>query len=410
VTPRCRLAILASHPIQYFTPLYRRLTIQPALDVDVLYCRDYGVRPRYDRNFGRTVVWDTDQLSGYNSRFLWNASPITDTFNPLHAVNPGAFTAMLRGYDALWVNGYLYPSNWIAIAGARLRGTKVLVRSELRPDGPMDGARGRVRNALLRHVVRSSDALLYIGEENRAAYERYGARPEQLFFTPYSVDVEAIRAASALDPAERLAARDALGIPRDRIVVLTVGKLTDVKDPFALLDVCADPRIASRIHGLCVGSGPLEPSLRERARGMSNVTFTGFVNQSELPRMYGLADIFLMPSLRETWGLVLNEAMAAGLPAVVSAGVGAVPDLITPGETGLVVPVRDRARLLDAVRTLVDDPALRTSMGRAAAARSERYSYDATTAGVLSALESLGVYSPGATSLPRAHDVAVAGR
>ncbi len=405
---RCRLAILASHPVQYFTPVYRRLAMQPALDVEVLYCRDYGVRPQFDRNFGRTIVWDTDQLSGYRSRFLWNASPVSNTFNPLHAVNPGAFTAMLDGHDALWVNGYLYPSNWMAIAGARLRGTKVLVRSELRPDGATEGARARVRTALLRYVVRSSDALLYIGEENRAAYQRYGARPEQLYFTPYSVDVDTIRAAAALSASERAAARDELGVPRDRIVVLTVGKLTEVKDPFALLDVCADPQLASRVHGLCVGSGPLEPALRARARGMDNVTFTGFVNQSRLPRIYGLADIFLMPSLRETWGLVLNEAMAAALPSVVSSGVGAVPDLITPGETGFVFPVRDRPRMLEAVRMLVDEPARRSEIGRAAAARSARYSYDATAAGVVAALEGLGVYSPPATA-PRAGEVASLG-
>ena len=86
----CRLAILASHPIQYFTPVYRRLARVPGLDVEVWYCRDFGARPRYDQQFDRIVQWDVDQLGGYRHKFLFNVSPISNTFNPLHAINPAA--------------------------------------------------------------------------------------------------------------------------------------------------------------------------------------------------------------------------------------------------------------------------------------------------------------------------------
>src|SRR6185312_13526127 len=192
-TSSCRLAILASHPIQYFTPVYRRLALVPGLDIEVLYCRDFGARPAYDQQFDRIVKWDVDQLGGYNHRFLFNASPISNTFNPLHAINPGALPRMLGGFDALWVNGYLYPSNYLAAIGAKMSNTRLLMRSELRVDAQRDpSARQTVRDAVIRRWVAMCDALLYIGRRNRDAYLAYGADVNKLFFTPYSVDVDEI--------------------------------------------------------------------------------------------------------------------------------------------------------------------------------------------------------------------------
>src|SRR6185437_3917227 len=110
-----------------------------------------------------------------------------DTFNPLHAINPTVFWHICRRYDAIWVNGYLYPTNWIAIRAARLSGVHVLLRSELRlKKQARGGIRGAVREILVRRAVRRADALLYIGKANREAYEHYGAAASQLFFSPYS--------------------------------------------------------------------------------------------------------------------------------------------------------------------------------------------------------------------------------
>jgi glycosyltransferase involved in cell wall biosynthesis len=393
----CRLAILASHPIQYFTPLYRRLAEVPGLDVEVLYCRDFGVRAGVDRQFGRAIRWDTDQLSGYRHRFLRNVSPISDTFNPLHAVNPGAFARLLRGYDALWVNGYTYPSNYLALAAAALRGTRLLVRSELRldPRRARAGVRARMRDALIRWWMRRADALLYIGRANRDAYLHYGADARKLFFTPYSAETERIAAALPRGQEERRELRHRWGIPADRVTALFVGKVAEWKHPEAMLHIARSASAASLpVHVVIAGTGPMEGALREMCarEGLDNVTFLGFVNQSDLPSVYATGDIFLFPSAGETWGLVLNEAMAAGMAPVVADNVGAVPDLITPGETGFVFPSADWGAMLGHVRALVADPARRASVGRAARARSERYSYEVATQGVVEALRAVGVY------------------
>jgi glycosyltransferase involved in cell wall biosynthesis len=391
---RCRLAILASHPIQYFTPIYRILAAHPQLDVEVMFYRDYGVRAQFDAQFGRAIAWDTDQLSGYASRFLFNISPVSNTFNPLHAINPGAFGRLLGGFDALWVNGYMYPSNWLAAAAAKLRNTALLLRSELRiaPDR-VGHATDRVREQVIRAWVRASDALLYIGEENRRAYEHYGARPGQLFFTPYSADVASLRAERARANANPGAARGALGLPGDKVIVLFAGKLTTRKHPEAALELAADQELRQHIHLVVAGSGPLQHELeaRVRERGMHNVSFLGFVNQRALPAVYAAADIFVMPSAREPWGIVVNEAMAAGVVPIISDAVGAAPDLVIPMRTGIQFRSGDWNAMRDAVSLVVRDGALRGELAQGATDRAADYDHAAASEGVVRALAGLGL-------------------
>ena len=388
---RCRLAVLASHPVQYFIPIYRELARDPRLALDVMFCRDYGVEARFDKQFGRAIQWDGDLLAGYPSRFLSNISPIHDTFNPLHAINPGAFTRLLGGYDALWVNGYLYPSNWLALVAAKARGMRLLFRSELRI-GESDGSplRRAIRDAVLRWWIRRSDALLYIGSENRDAYRHYGAREDQLFFTPYSADVDALQRAAAIGDAERDAVRAKYGLPADKALVLFVGKLLENKNADAVVALAERPGFADVAHVVIAGAGPMEPELRARAARAGNrgVTFLGFVNQSALPELYAIADVFVLPSTRETWGMVLNEAMAAATAPVVSDGVGAARDLVEHGRTGFLFAGGDWRSFGDYVERLVRDPGLRHRVSQAAADRARSYSHPVAARGIVAALES----------------------
>ena len=402
MTRPCRLAVLASHPIQYFTPIYRRLAQRPGLDVDVMYYRDFGVRAQFDRQFAREIVWDTDQLSGYRYRFLRNISPITDTFNPLHAINPGAFTRLLRGYDALWVNGYVYPSNWLAAIAGKLRGTKLLLRSDLRLYHRKQRRWYHApRDLVLRAWIRAADAILYVGQANREAYEHYGAEPRQLFFTPHSVDVDAI--ARAADTARQHLAqlRAQWGLPADAVIVQFVGKLTAQKHVDRMLDLARELD-QTRAHIMIAGSGPLEQHLRTSAadRQLHNVSFLGFVNQARIAEVYAAGDLFVLPSEGEAWGLAVNEAMAAEVVPIISSEVGAAPDLITQGETGFVFPFGDWRTMTDQVERLVRDEPLRRQIAKAARARVERYDYGAAVDGIIECLTALGVYQVPALARP----------
>jgi glycosyltransferase involved in cell wall biosynthesis len=389
----CRLKVLASHPIQYFTPIYRLLAAHPQIDLEVLYCRDFGVKEQFDKQFDRRIVWDTDQLSGYRYRFLWNASPIGDPFNPLHAINPGAFGRVLADADAVWVNGYTYPSNWFALVAASLCGAAVLFRSDMRLDSHRPPRRfDSVRDGIIRWWVRRSDALLFIGQENRRAYQHYGADSSRMFFSPYSVDVDAMRRGRLRreESGEQLAR---WSIPEGRVVVLFVGKLTEQKHPEAMLELASNAQLRERIHILIAGSGPLGESLQLRVEreALDNVTLLGFINQVALPDVYAAADIFLMPSSHDQWGLVLNEAMASGAVPVVSDAVGAHADLITEGETGFVFASENWKQMQDTVCRLASDDRLRARMSAEARARAGAYSHEAAADGIVLALEHLAL-------------------
>lgn len=403
----CRLAILASHPIQYFTPVYKLLAVHPGLDVRVFFCSDFGVADRYDKQFDRVLRWDEDQLSGYDHVFLKNISPIRDTFNPLHAINPGAFGGLLRSFDAVWLNGYMYPSNWLALAASSITRARLLLRSELRLDRSRVARRwDPLRNWWIRKWVGWSDALLYIGSANRDAYLHYGADERKLHFAPYSVDVHRFAEPTVRDAPRKLELRQQLGIPGDAVVILYVGKLTARKHPERLLDA-AEWTGDCQGHVMMVGSGPLDAPLKAEAakRGLANITWLGFVNQSQLPSTYAAADIFVMPADREPWGLVLNEAMASGLAPIVSRDVGAAMDLIDHGRNGFSLESCSGKPLRDALLTLVRDPDLRRSFGEAARVRSFDFSYEATAGGVLHALTSLRLL-PAASSDAGKHGLA----
>ena len=189
-------------------------------------------------------------------------------------------------------------------------------------------------------------------------------------------------------------------------MILYVGKLTARKHPERLLDA-AEWTGDCQGHVMMVGSGPLDAPLKAEAakRGLANITWLGFVNQSQLPSTYAAADIFVMPADREPWGLVLNEAMASGLAPIVSRDVGAAMDLIDHGRNGFSLESCSGKPLRDALLTLVRDPDLRRSFGEAARVRSFDFSYEATAGGVLHALTSLRLL-PAASSDAGKHGLA----
>ena len=129
----------------------------------------------------------------------------------------------------------------------------------------------------------------------------------------------------------------------DRPIMLAVGKLVPVKDPVVLVRAFA--RVAHRIscHLVFCGDGPLKSEIEDLSNRLApgRVTVTGFVNQTEIGAWYSSADLLVLPSRSETWGLVVNEAMNFGLPAVVSDQAGCAADLVVQGRTGAVFHAGD---------------------------------------------------------------------
>jgi glycosyltransferase involved in cell wall biosynthesis len=341
-----RIGFLVSHPIQYYAPIFRALATR--CDLTVYFAHRQSAEQQASAGFGVAFDWDVDLLSGYRSQFLTNVSRLPSTDRFWGCDTPGIRQEIARGrFDAFIVPGWALWSYWQAVRACRRLGVPVLVRGDSQ-------LRGR-RNALLRgakelafsRLLRCFDGYLYVGQRNREYLLHYGAPASRLTFSPHCVDNDAFQAGA--DAArQRVAAAARTG--RRRIVF--VGKLIPRKHPLDLLRAA----VLLKSQGLSVdvafvGSGELAGSLEQFARtaGLA-VRFHGFVNQSELPAMYASADVIALPSdASETWGLVINEAMACGVPAVVSDAVGCGPDLVETDQTGAVFPVGDIAGLAKAL-------------------------------------------------------------
>ena len=393
--PTVRLAVVLSHPTQYYSPWFRWLRAHTGLDLRVFYLWDFGVAPRHDPKFQISVQWDTDLLSGYAHEFVPNTArdPGTHQFAGLR--NPG-LTARLAAWPPQFVLlfGYKWISHLRAIAWARTHGVPLLFRGDSHFIG-----RERppaIQRLLLRLLYRQFAAFLPVGAANRDYFRTLGVPASRLFFSPHAVDQTLFDPARPDHQAAATALRSQLSIPAGHQVVLFAGKLVPEKQPRELLAAFLALGAANATL-LFVGEGPEKPALiaAAPAAGTPRVHFLPFANQSAMPARLLLADIFVLPSrgVFETWGLAVNEAMHMGVPALVSDRVGCQRDLVTPGETGWVCRHDDsadlRAQLATALATM-RDPVSAARMRTRSLARISGYSYAAAAAGLHDALAHLG--------------------
>jgi len=388
---RYRLAALLSHPIQYQAPLLRLLAQDPAIDLTVFFCARVGAEAWIDPGFGVSVQWDTPVLDGYRHVFLRNLAPRPSVDRFFGLINPGVMRALGRErWDALLVHGYAHLTNWLAFAACRLRRIPVLLRGESTPHRPTVPLRRAVRSAVLRRLCAGTAACLTIGTLNAEFYRSLGVPAGKLFHTPYAVDNERFVAAAEALRLRRDEIRRRLGIPFERVLLLFSGKLIPRKRPLDLLRAIARPGLEGAVAGF-VGDGELRPVLEAEARrlGGDRVRFFGFKNQQELAGYYAAADVFVLPSQFETWGLVVNEAMCFGLPVVTTTAVGAWRDLVREGWNGSVVPPGDVDALSAALARLVGDAGARAEMGRRSRERIATWSHQAAVEGIKAALRAV---------------------
>ena len=358
-----RLGIVDLNPIQYHTPLYQRLTARGRIDLDVLYLSDHGLRPVVDPGFGVSVAWDIDLLSGYRHGFL--AGP-----PPSRAAD---LARWLRCHDAVVTYGHSNPWMLAAVAACRACGVPYLLRGDSGPHGHSGGLKGAARYAVARAVVAGSAGGLAVGRLNERFYARYGAR--RIILAPYSVDNDRFAAPAAVGRAELLTR---WGLDPLKPVILFCGKLLPAKRPLDLAAAVARlDSLSLTASVVFVGDGVQAGELRAMLAPGRGVV-TGFVNQTELPSYYQAADIMVLPSESEPWGLVVNEAMAAGVLPVVSDRVGCAPDLVAG--VGEVYPAGDVEALTAALArglARIGDPGLADAVRD----RVGRYGIDATAAG-----------------------------
>lgn len=392
---KTRVAIVVSHPIQHFAPLYRALAKRPELTLKVFFCSRIGVMPYFDPGFGVEFRWDADLLSGYASAFLARSEQVKSV--DFWSVYSPDLESRLDEFcpDVVQVYGYAHRLALQAIYWCNRRNIPVLQMS----DSELVHFRNRVAQAAKRvflpRLYKRINAFLTIGDNNEAYLRYYGVDPIKMFRSPLTTDEALFRSALEDRAAIRSRTRQALSIGDASFVALFVGKLIARKRPADLIEAVrlARQRSGMDIVALLVGHGALrdtlESSLSKSDRDF--VRFAGFVNQGELPSMYAAADVIAHPAEKDPHPIAVTEGVIMGLPAIVSDRVGSAgpSDTVRLHRNGLIFKIGDVPAFSSALELLAGHSALREQMGLASRQIAEEMGLEASVQGYLQAVSAV---------------------
>lgn len=385
-----RIAAFVSHPIQYLTPLWQELSQRRGVDLTVFYFSRQGLVPSTDPGFGVSFAWDIDLLAGHRHEFLPRRWPTRDPLDyEAWALNRGFLAALRQGWDAAFIAGYAHANNWLIVAACKRLGIPVICFADTTSSSSQAKTLPRrlLKRMLLTSFLRQPAAFLAAGGQSRTYLADYGAAPESIFICPYAVDVARFREAVAGAGASgREALRSRWRIPPDTKIAMFCGKLVPWKRPLDLLRA-VEAIDRSDLVAVFVGDGELRETIL--SRGGDRVRVTGFMNQSEIPLALSLADVFVLPSSFEPYGMVVSEAQCLGVPAIVSDACGCHGEgsVVQPGISGFVYPTADVAALASRIEALLHDGELHRRMSQQARLQGETQSQAAAANGFLAAAE-----------------------
>lgn len=361
-----RLALVSTHPIQYYAPLYRALAATAAVELRVFYTWSQSADGIvFDPQFGHRRCWDVPLLDGYCFEFVPNVAREPGSHHFQGVVNP-TLSARIAAWraDAVLVQGWNLQSHLATMRHFHGR-IPVLFRGDSTVVDPVPPLRRALRRAWLQWVYRHIDVALAVGSHSRDYFLWAGVPDERIVVAPHTIDTLRFIDPGGAADARAAQWREELGIPPDCRVALFAAKLMPVKDPLLLLEAF-DAVADSGARLVFAGSGELEAVLRRRIQGHPRAMLLPFQNQSAMPALYRVGDVFVLPSRGpETWGLAVNEALASGRPVISGSRVGATRDLISHGLNGWQFESRDCASLAAALRAALSlDRAALAAMGQ----------------------------------------------
>jgi len=386
---RYRVLAVASHPVQYMAPIFRRMAIHPGFDLHVAYCSLRGAEAGHDPEFAATVQWDVPLLEGYSWSHVPNRGSGDESFFGLR--NPGLSKLIREGnYEAvLCFVGYVRATFWIACRAAKSSKTAFLFGTDTTTLAPRDGRmwKSTVKKILWPRLFRLADQAIVPSSGARDLMLSLGLPAERITLTPYSVDNDWWMKQSA--SVNRSAVRGSWQASASDAVILFCAKLQPWKRPGDLLRAFADANLSNALL-LIAGEGPLRAQLESEAAALgiaARVRFLGFVNQSQLPAVYTSADLMVLPSEYEPFAVVVNEAMCCGCPVAASDHVGAARDLVAPVRKEFVYRYGDVDALAALLKDALADRARLASLGRTAIAHMQTWSPERNIAATLGAIE-----------------------
>lgn len=344
-----RLAIITTHPIQYYAPIFKLLYQRGNIDINVFYTWGEKALHKYDPGFNKTISWDIPLLDGYPYEWVENTATDPGSHHFKGIINPG-LTKQVETWqpDAILIYGWAYHSHLKAMRHFKNK-IPVLFRGDSTLLDETNWLKTTLKSVFLKWIYRHVDHAFYVGTNNKAYFKKHGLKESQLTFAPHAIDNDRF----AEPKKEAMMLRRQLGIRNGEILILFAGKLEDKKSPGLLLDAFLALNV-NDIHLLFLGNGAWENRLKSKAENKKNVHFIDFQNQSAIPAIYQSSDLFCLPSKGpgETWGLAVNEAMACGKAILVSDKVGCALDLVNENYNGLIFKSEDTNSLRSSLMEL----------------------------------------------------------
>jgi len=386
-----KLAYFVTHPIPYQAPLLRKIANKDSIDFKTFFISDHTVRPHFDKDFNQITKWDTLLLEGYDHTFLkkiLNAKGFS-FFSPF--VYGISKSLREKKWDAIWIHGYNHFSLILVLFLASLYKIPILFRAE---STLLATKSNFFKDILIRLLIKLSSGLLYIGNSNKDYYLKYGATESQLFFTPYAVDNEIYKFTNQEkeEISERLIKEN--NIDEEAIIILFVGKFIDRKNPLLLLEAFYEvirQQPQNKFVLLYVGTGPDLELIENKIKQYyldAKVKLLGFKNEKELTEYYSIADLLVLPSKEETFGLVINEAMSAGTAIIASNKVGSSQDLVIDGINGFIFESDNLESLTSILKKALSNKEALFNMAKKSEEMIKVWDYEKDVEGIISALDS----------------------
>ena len=355
-----KLAIITTHPIQYNAPWFQLLAKRKKCEIKVFYTWSQSKDSVKDRTFEKEIKWDIPLLEGYNFEFVDNVSNNPGSHH-FFGIDCPTLRSRIIEYqpDALLFFGWNFKSHLLAMRYFKGK-IPVWFRGDSTLLDELPNFRTKIRRLVLKKVYSYVDKAFYVGEASKAYFLKHNLQEEQLVYAPHAIDNirfddDEVKQYELKSSQWRLK----LGIKQDDVVVVFAGKFEIKKQPVFLIEalLAANKKRDRPIKLVMVGNGPLESTILEKIKNENTIHILPFQNQTMMPLVYRLSDIFCLPSKGpgETWGLAINEAMASSRPVIVTDKVGGTKDLLIEGYNGYCFNHQDKQELTSILEKLDKD-------------------------------------------------------
>ncbi|MES2062121.1 MAG: glycosyltransferase family 4 protein [Bacteroidota bacterium] len=369
-----KLAIITTHPIQYYAPIFKLLQQRALIAIKVFYTLGQQ-EAKYDHGFGKSIDWDIPLLDGYDYEWVENTAEAPGSHHPKGIINPTLINQITQFQPtAILVFGWNYTSHFKTMRHFKNK-VPVYFRGDSTLLDTINPFKDILKTLYLRWIYRHVGHAFYAGTQNKAYFKKYGLKDQQLSFTPHAIDNERFLINRSVE-ANKL--RDKFGINNDDTLITFAGKFETKKSPLLLLSAFIKLN-KPNLHLLFTGNGKLETSLKQMASGRKNIHFLNFQNQTDMPVIYQACDLFCLPSAGpgETWGLAINEAMACNKAILVSDKVGCAIDLVKENYNGAIFKSNDEKSLVDALAKLTQSKKVLQEYGKNSGALIQKWNFTA---------------------------------